>query len=35
MSKKDYYNLIKLDLRLPEYPDEVFKGKFINWIDYL
>ena len=35
MSKKDYYNLIKLDLRLPEYPDEEFKGKFINWIDYL
>lgn len=34
-SKKDYYNLIKNDLRLPEYPDEEFKGSFINWIDYL
>lgn len=34
-SKKEYYKLCEKDNRLPLEPDEAFKGKFINWIDYL
>jgi superfamily II DNA or RNA helicase len=34
-NKTQYYELCKKDSRLPEEPEITFKGKFINWIDYL
>lgn len=34
-SKRDYYKICEKDKRLPKNPELVFKGKFINWIDYL
>lgn len=34
-SKESYYNLCELDNRLPKEPENTFKGKFVNWIDYL
>ena len=34
-SKKDYYDLCDRDIRLPKEPENHFKGKFTNWIEYL
>jgi len=34
-SKKEYYELCEKDNRLSENPEEIFKGQFTNWIDYL
>jgi superfamily II DNA or RNA helicase len=34
-SKESYYQLCDKDNRLSKDPEIVFKGKFINWIDYL
>ena len=34
-SKKEYYELCKKDNRLSENPEEIFKGQFTNWIEYL
>lgn len=34
-TKKEYYDLCKLDCRLPEDPKQVYKTKFLGWIDYL
>ena len=34
-SKKDYYGLCDRDIRLPKEPENHFKGKFTNWIEYL
>ena len=34
-SKNDYYELCKTDNRLSENPEEIFKGQFTNWIEYL
>jgi predicted helicase len=34
-SKEEYYELCEKDNRLTLEPDVDFKGKFINWIDYL
>lgn len=35
MSKKDYYELCDIDDRLSKEPENIFRNKFINWIDYL
>ena len=34
-SKKDYYNLCKIDIRLPIDPESFFNDNFVSWIDYL
>jgi superfamily II DNA or RNA helicase len=34
-SKEQYYELCKIDNRLSEEPDILFKGQFTNWIEYL
>jgi hypothetical protein len=34
-NKKDYYELCEKDNRLSKDPENVFKGQFINWIEYL
>ena len=34
-SKERYYELCERDNRLPTNPEEQFKAKFINWIEYL
>jgi superfamily II DNA or RNA helicase len=34
-SKRDYYDLCDRDIRLPKEPENHFKGKFTNWIEYL
>jgi predicted helicase len=34
-SKKEYYELCEKDNRLSENPEEIFKGQFTNWIEYL
>lgn len=34
-SKKEYYKLCEKDNRLSENPEEIFKGQFTNWIEYL
>jgi superfamily II DNA or RNA helicase len=34
-SKEDYYELCERDNRLPINPEEQFKSKFTNWIEYL
>jgi len=33
--KKDYYDLCDKDIRLPKEPENHFRGKFTNWIEYL
>lgn len=35
MTKEAYFTITKVDKRLPEDPEEVFKGQFRGWIDYL
>jgi len=34
-SKRGYYDLCDRDIRLPKEPENHFKGKFTNWIEYL
>jgi hypothetical protein len=34
INKEVYYELCKIDVRLPVNPEEIFRGKF-DWIDYL
>ena len=34
-SKEKYYELCKIDNRLSEEPEIIFKGQFKNWIEYL
>jgi hypothetical protein len=34
-SKESYYELCDRDNRLDKNPEEVFKGQFTNWIEYL
>lgn len=34
-SKESYYELCKIDNRLPKEPETIFKGQFTNWIEYL
>jgi len=34
-SRKEYFDLCDVDNRLSKTPDELFKGQFTNWIDYL
>jgi superfamily II DNA or RNA helicase len=34
-NKEEYYELCKMDSRLSNYPEIIFKGKFTNWIEYL
>ncbi len=34
-SKESYYELCEMDNRLSKEPEIVFKGQFINWIEYL
>ncbi len=34
-SKEEYYKLCENDIRLSNEPEEIYKNKFINWIDYL
>ena len=34
-SKKEYYKLCEKDNRLSENPEEIFKGQFTNWMEYL
>jgi superfamily II DNA or RNA helicase len=34
-TKEEYYELCDKDNRLSKEPDEIFKGQFTNWIDYL
>ena len=34
-SRKEYSDLCDVDNRLSKNPDELFKGQFTNWIDYL
>jgi superfamily II DNA or RNA helicase len=33
--KNGYYKLCKVDYRLPEKPEIIYKKQFINWIEYL
>lgn len=35
LSKESYYALCDKDIRLTKEPDIIFKGKFVDWIDYL
>ncbi len=34
-TKTQYYELCEKDHRLPKNPENAFKGKFVDWIDYL
>ena len=34
-SKEEYYKVCEHDTRLSDEPDIMYKGQFINWIDYL
>jgi len=34
-NKESYYELCKIDNRLPDDPEIVFKGQFTNWFEYL
>jgi hypothetical protein len=34
-NKEDYYKLCEIDIRLTNEPEVIYKGQFINWIDYL